>query len=518
MIFACRFFFFAIVFFVLPFCAAAEDFNAAIHASLQQFVEAKGIKHGIVVGLVDEHGKTVISYGKLDNGTDQEVNGDTLFEIGSVTKTFTGLLLEDMVERGQMKLDDPVSMYLPQSISVPNRNGREITLLQLATHTSGLPTSSITWTPKRADDPRADYTVEKLYDFVSGCKLPRDPGAKYEYSTVGMALLGQAIAVKAGIDYESLVVDRICRPLGMDSTRFTLTPELTERFATGHNPSGYAVSASSWGALAPGAALRSTANDLLNYLSANLSLRPSDLTKSMERTHVAQFHAGQETDTGRDTDIGLAWMISHEPEGDVVQHGGLTDGFIAFVCFDVSRHRGVVVLCNAQDFNVPAIGRALLECEWQSDRRPQEIKNDSQIYDSYVGLYRRVTDTTSEADIGIRREGDRLFSQIVRSNPSPIDKLLFSGTAELLPESETVFFERLTGKVVRFSRDAQRNVVDLALNDGDQSLAYKKISATPPILEKVKLRAAIKLNTALLDAYVGKYEFPPTAAPLMELS
>ena len=147
------------------------------------------------------------------------------------------------------------------------------------------------------------------------------------------------------------------------------------------------------------------------------------------------------------------------------------------------------------------------------DRRPQEIKNDSQIYDSYVGLYRRVTDTTSEADIGIRREGDRLFAQIVRSNPSPIDKLLFSGTAELLPESETVFFERLTGKVVRFWRDAQRNVVDLALNDGDQSLAYKKISATPPILEKVKLRAAIKLNTALLDAYVGKYEFPPTAVP-----
>ena len=128
-----------------------------------------------------------------------------------------------------------VAKYLPKSVKMPTRNGKEITLLQLATHTSGLPDGPDNLDPKRADNPYADYTVEKMYAFVSGYKLTRDPGTKYEYSTVGMALLGQAIALKAGTNYESLVVDRICRPLKMDSTRITLTPELKSRFAQGHN-------------------------------------------------------------------------------------------------------------------------------------------------------------------------------------------------------------------------------------------------------------------------------------------
>ena len=93
----------------------------------------------MVIGIVDEHGSQVFAAGKLDNGTDQEVNGDTLFEIGSATKTFTVLLLPDMVERGQMKLDDPVAKYLPASVKMPTHGGKEITLLDLATHTSALP-------------------------------------------------------------------------------------------------------------------------------------------------------------------------------------------------------------------------------------------------------------------------------------------------------------------------------------------------------------------------------------------
>ena len=172
-----------------------------------------------MVGIVDENGSSIVSCGKMDNGTDQEVNGDTLFEIGSVTKTFTGLLLQDMVERGQMKLDDPVAKYLPTTVKMPTRNGKEITLLQLATHTSGLPCMPDYIDPKRADDQDADFTVEKLYAFLSGYQLTRDPGAKWEYSNLGMGLLGHVIALKAGTDYESLVVERICRPLKMDSTR-----------------------------------------------------------------------------------------------------------------------------------------------------------------------------------------------------------------------------------------------------------------------------------------------------------
>src|SRR5262249_22766537 len=146
--------------------AAAEEFTDAIHAYLQQCVEPRKANIGFVVGIVDEHGCKVVSYGKLDNETDQEVNGDTVFEIGWDTKTFTALLLQDMVERGQMKLDDPVAKHLPESVMMPSRNGKAITLRHLAAHTSGLPSVPDNLDPKRADNPYADYTVEKMYAFL----------------------------------------------------------------------------------------------------------------------------------------------------------------------------------------------------------------------------------------------------------------------------------------------------------------------------------------------------------------
>lgn len=506
----------ALLFSPLPPSSTAEDFTNAIHAFLQQRVEVEKREVGIVVGIVDEHGSSVVSCGKLENRTDQEVNGDTVFEIGSITKTFTALLLQDMVQRGEMKLDDPVAKYLPKSVKMPTRNGKEITLLQLATHTSGLPGSSVTWTPKRADDPRADYTIERLYDFASGCTLARDPGTKYEYSTAGMALLGQAIALKARTNYESLVVDRICRPLKMDSTRITLTPELKARFATGHNYCGYTVSGSYWGALMPGAALRSTATDLLKYVAANLGLTRTSLTPLVEKTRASYFRARMDTDTGLDTDIGLAWMTTSElDETKIVQHGGLTDGFVSEVCFDVARHRGVVVLCNSQDFEVYKLGRLLLESEWQSERRQNETQIDRQVYGSYVGQYQQlaVIGAPSHPIISVRREGERLFAQTTGSKSWPVDVLLPPIAVELLPESENRFFERLSGTPLAFSRDAQGKVNGLTVLYEGETMCYAKISDEPgKTSAPPRPRVAIQLDTKFLNAVVGHYEFTPSAA------
>src|SRR5580658_3341032 len=121
----------------------------AIRAFLQQRIEVEKRAVGMVIGLVDEHGSSIVSYGKMDDGASQEVNGDTLFEIGSITKTFTGLLLQDMIERGEMKLNDPVAAYLPKSVRMLTYKGREITLLHLVTHTSGLPRNADNHDPKR---------------------------------------------------------------------------------------------------------------------------------------------------------------------------------------------------------------------------------------------------------------------------------------------------------------------------------------------------------------------------------
>src|SRR5215469_2314969 len=198
-------------------CAAAdEDFDDSLKAFLHDNFDGK--RCGMVIGIVDQHEAKVFGAGTLDNGTAEEVNGDTVFEIGSITKTFTTLLLQDAIHRCEMGLDDPVETYLPKGVTMPTRNGKSITLLHLATHTSGLPRNPQNLTATRAENPFADYTVDKLYDFLSEHALRRDPGAAFEYSNAGMALLGQALVATAGKDYESLVVQRICRPLGMDST------------------------------------------------------------------------------------------------------------------------------------------------------------------------------------------------------------------------------------------------------------------------------------------------------------
>lgn len=274
-------------------CHAATDKNLSdsIKRLLRDNVGGDNI--GIVVGMVDDHGTTIISYGKLDNGTDQEVNGDTIFEIGSTTKTFTVLLLQDMVERGQMKLDDPVAKYLPTSVKMPTRGGKEITLLDLATHTSGLPRDDdyFLHTPGQAAKVMADYSVKNMHAFLSKHTLRRDPAAEFEYSNVGMAVLAHAISLKAGADYERLITERICRPLHMDSTCVTLAPEMKSRLATGHDDSGKAVPNWVFRAYIGAGGLRSTANDLLKYLSATMDLTHSSLTPLMEKTHVIR-HRG----------------------------------------------------------------------------------------------------------------------------------------------------------------------------------------------------------------------------------
>jgi CubicO group peptidase (beta-lactamase class C family) len=334
------------ILFAIQFSVAAQDGitdDAAIKTFLHDSFDGKSV--GMVIGLVDEHGSRVFGAGKLDNGTIQEVNGDTIFEIGSITKTFTALLLQDMVERGDMKLDDPVSKYLPESVKMPTHRGKEITLLNLAAQDSGLPFNANNLS--LAENPFADYTAGKLYDFLAGYTLTKDPGAKFEYSNLGMGLLGHVIALKAGTNYESLVVDRICRPLHMDSTCITLTLEMKTRLARGHNASGKAVANWDFQALAGCGALRSTANDLLKYVSANLGATQSSLTPLLENTQVIR-HRGDSVFG----DTAMPWVDCCQSEQtgiELLGHAGGTAGYSAFIGFDQEHRRGVVVLFNQQD-------------------------------------------------------------------------------------------------------------------------------------------------------------------------
>ena len=209
--------------------------DAEIRAILVERIDKLQQGVGIVAGVVTPEGRRFVSYGTFGVADSRPVAPDSVFEIGSVTKVFTSLLLADMVQRGEVSLDDPVAKYLPAEVKVPERGGKKITLVDLATHTSALPRLPSNLAPKDASNPYADYSVEQLYGFLSGYELTRDIGSKMDYSNLGVGLLGHALARRTGMDYETLVRNRITGPLKMDDTGIRLSAAMKKRLAKGHN-------------------------------------------------------------------------------------------------------------------------------------------------------------------------------------------------------------------------------------------------------------------------------------------
>jgi D-alanyl-D-alanine-carboxypeptidase/D-alanyl-D-alanine-endopeptidase len=293
---------------------------------------------GIVVGVIEPTGTRVIAYGSRDKGDERPLDGATIFEIGSVTETFTSLLLTDMVQRGEVALADPVAKYLPESVKVPERGGRRITLEDLSTHTSGLPRLPSNLKPANPANPFGDYSVERLYEFLSTYKLWRDIGSGFEYSNLGGGLLGHALARRAGISYEALVQSRITQPLKMSSTRIILPAEMKARLAVGHNAGLAPVPNFDFQALAGAGALRSSANDLLLFLAANLGYAKSPLAPAM----AAMLKVRRPT-TIPGMEMTLGWVVAAD---GIVWRNGSSAGYRSFVGYDPKPRIGVVALSN----------------------------------------------------------------------------------------------------------------------------------------------------------------------------
>jgi CubicO group peptidase (beta-lactamase class C family) len=347
---------------VLTICNVSKAADAAYEQSIARFLHENFDvgDAGMVVGLVDQDGTRIFSAGKLGNGTDKLVDADTIFEIGSCTKTFTALLLEEMAHRGEVKLDDPVAKYLPATVKVPSRNGKQITLANLAAQDSGLPFNATNHKGKDWYERFASYTVADMYAFLSSYELTQDPGAKYQYSNVGMGLLGHALALKAGKDYESLVRERICKPLHMDNTFVNVPPAMKSRMARGHDENLKATPDLEIPALAGAGALRSTVNDLVKYVSANIGLTPSELTPLMKDMQVIRHH-GTSYEWGN---TAMPWMdqiVYNPPGSELLGHGGGTGGFVTFIGFDKLQHRGIVILSNQQRIHSTVLGWRILQ-------------------------------------------------------------------------------------------------------------------------------------------------------------
>jgi D-alanyl-D-alanine-carboxypeptidase/D-alanyl-D-alanine-endopeptidase len=334
--------------------------DSALRVMLRDVV-ATGRATGIVVGLLDSSGgRHFFAEGRSDHDR-LRLDEHTVMEIGSITKVFTATVLAEMARSEEVALHDPVSKFLPPTVRVPSRSGLPITLLDLATHYSGLPRLPDNMARGEPAGAYARYTVGKMYAFLSTYQLPRDPGSGYEYSNFGVGLLGHALARRAGATYEQLVNSRILRPLGMRETGITLTRSMRSRLAPGHDEFGDPARNWSLPALAGAGALRSTAADMLTFAAASVSARPGLLREAMRDAQVPRRAAAAGlTAIGGDS-IGLNWLTSHRKMRAITWHNGGTGGYRTFLGLDRAGRRAVVVLTNSAGVGCDDIGFHLLD-------------------------------------------------------------------------------------------------------------------------------------------------------------
>lgn len=301
------------------------------------------VNTGIVVGVITSRGTSFFSYGVKSLETNEPVDEHTVFEIGSITKTFTCILLASEVVNGELNLDDPIQNLLPEGVTAPTRNGESIKLVHLANHTSALPRVPNNFVRTNRENPYADLTEQQVYEFVNNCELPYDIGTKFLYSNLGMGLLGNILAAKNNTTYEELMLRKIVEPIGLEDTRITLTPDMGKRFAKGHN-TGVEVDYYTLPAIAGAGAIRSTAVDMLKYLAANMGIKKTDLYPAMELSHKSTgIKEGEMT-------AGLGWITSMVEGEEIIWHDGGTGGFMSFIGFTKDRKKGVVVLTNSNGF------------------------------------------------------------------------------------------------------------------------------------------------------------------------
>lgn len=413
---------------------------------------------GIVVATIDAQGRNVVAFGKVAKDRDAVLDGDTVFEIGSVTKVFTSLLLADMVERGEVRLDTPVAELLPKTVKVPAHNGRQITLLDLSTQSSGLPRLPDNLRPTDLANPYADYDAAKLYQFLSGYTLPRDPGEKYEYSNLGAGLLGYALALKAGMPYGELVRHRILEPLGMRSTSIVLSDDQKRRLAAGYDAALNPAKNWDFDALAGCGALRSTANDLLRFLSANLELTDTPLKAAMRRMHSTRKPTGVP-----DLDIAMAWHIYTKFGGRIIWHNGGTGGYRSFIGFDPASKKGVVVLCNTfmdnDDVGLHMLDSRYAVAKFSAVREHVAMAVDGEALKRYEGEYQVVPAFT----ITVTRDGNRLMAQATNQ-----------AAFEIFAEKENEFFYKVVDAQITFVIEGGR-VTQLVLHQNGRDMKAPRI-------------------------------------------
>lgn len=436
---------------------ARADHAAQINELVKPLIDDKTIV-GCVVGVIDDDQRDVYGYGatRLERGepTGPAPDGGTIFEIGSVSKALTGTLMAEMIARGEVTLEQPIAELLPEGAAAPSFDGKPLTLLHLATHTSGLPRLPDNGWFLDITNPYVHYTPELMFAFLSNHKLRRAPGT-YEYSNYGVGLLGTLLARRAGKGYEELLVERVLAPLDMKDTRITLSPEQTARLTPGYNAARVPMKNWDFDAIAPAGAVRSTADDMLKLLAAALARDDRPVVRALHDAGVK--HHVKPGEIG----VGLCWHLARD--GVTRWHNGQTGGYSSFVAYYPDRRAAVVLLCNtAVDKTTPLGERILRAVLGVPEPKPQprtEVAVDAATLETYVGKY----ELAPTFAITVTLEGGQLMAQATGQDKYPI-----------FAESTTRFFYKVVDAQLTFEVGADGQATQLTLHQNGADVPGKR--------------------------------------------
>lgn len=401
-------------------CHARQDFKFKdkIDRLVEPYLEAEKVQAVSVAVYVDGQ-EWFGNYGQLSQSDSKGPDADTVYELGSISKVFTSLMLADAIESGDVKLETSIGELIPELAQ--SKSGKQITLKHLSTHMSGLPKMPANNRPTEGNNPFADYDRTQLTRYLKSLRLPNQPGKKHEYSNLGAGLLGEALAMQADKDYESLLQERILKPLKMEDTSITLSADQEKRFAPPHNSALLPDHTWDFDALAGCGAIRSTANDMQKFIQANLSPPDNEVGKAIDLAWEQQLPAG----SGHNA-MGLGWQIAGD--GSTRWHNGQTGGYQTMMLISRRANAGIILLCNTAGSEIDGLAESIFQTVVGMNPRPRKFAKSAVVDEATVKRLVGKYQLTPQIVVEVASQKDRM-----------VVKLTGQTFLKVVPESDTVW-------------------------------------------------------------------------------
>jgi CubicO group peptidase (beta-lactamase class C family) len=412
---------------------------------------------GLTVGVIHDGQQLSQGYGQLSPDDSRQPDGNTVYEIGSMSKVFTGILLGDAVTRKEITLDQPIQELLPDNVQLKIKD-EPILIRHLSTHTSGLPRMPSNIKSSDPNNPYADYSTEQLHDYLDGYQPRLAPEAETLYSNLAAGFLGNLLARHAGVSYDELLKQRITTPLKMTDTSVDFTPAMKERLAPPLLGDGTTSFNWDFDALAGAGGIRSTVDDMLRFMQAQLDPPAGALGQAINLAWKVHWKPQQEGEFA----MGLGWHVARD--GQTRWHNGQTGGYHSMMLVSREENAAVVVLSNTATGEVDRLAedmiRMLAGMPVQPRKFPKTVEVADEVLQRYPGRY-------------------AILPQFVLTITAAGDELHVQATGQpklrVFPKSDTEWFYKIVDAQITFDVDDEGNCTSLTLHQNGQDMPAKRV-------------------------------------------